>query len=196
MNGIELFPSKADVEKVDSLWAGFKGDERVVIAVAPGSKWFTKMWPADYYSELLDMLARHSEVQTLVIGSDEDRRLRVEIPPCAVDLRGQTKLLEVAELLRRCDVLVSNDSSPIHIASAFSCHIVAIFGPTTRDLGFFPWSPSSTVLEVEGMNCRPCGLHGGNRCPQGHFRCMRDISPAEVYKAVERVIKSRLTETD
>ena len=93
---------------------------------------------------------------------------------------------ELAELLRRSDLLISNDSAPIHIASAFDTYILAIFGPTTRDLGFFPYSRNSTVIEHHNLPCRPCGLHGGNRCPKKHFRCMLEITPQRVYEEAIR----------
>ena len=184
MSMIEIYTSDMDVKKVDALWRDHNLDQHIVITIAPGSKWFTKMWPAEYYGQLLKLLERHTDIKVIVIGSAEDKNLNIDMARNTVDLRGDTRLLEVAEILKRSHVLVSNDSAPIHIASAFSCHIIAIFGATTRDLGFFPWSPNSTVIEVDDLACRPCGLHGSKRCPKGHFKCMLDITPEQVYKTV------------
>lgn len=100
--------------------------------------------------------------------------------------------MELAELIKRSELVVTNDSSPIHIASAWKdVKILAIFGPTVKELGFFPWSKNSVIFETEGLPCRPCSLHGGDKCPQKHFKCMLDIRPEivlnEILKIIERV---------
>ena len=106
-----------------------------------------------------------------------------------LDLRGEISLLELAELTKRAILVVSNDSAPIHITSAFpDTRIVGIFGPTVKEFGFFPWSKNSKVFEIKGLYCRPCAIHGGNSCPEKHFRCMREITPDlienEIYNYV------------
>ena len=106
-----------------------------------------------------------------------------------IDLRAKTSLLELAEVLKRSDVVLTNDSSPIHIASAFKKpFIVALFGPTVEKFGFFPWSKNSYVFENHSLKCRPCAIHGGDKCPKGHFKCMLDIRPDEVIKKIEELI--------
>ena len=107
-----------------------------------------------------------------------------------MDLRGKTTLDELGAVLKRGDIVITNDSSPIHIASAFEkTRIIALFGPTVKEFGFFPWSRNSEVLETENLLCRPCGIHGGNSCPQKHFRCMRDIVPEKVVEAVYKYLR-------
>jgi heptosyltransferase-2 len=92
----------------------------------------------------------------------------------------------VAEVTRRSHVVLTNDSSPIHIASAWEdTHIIALFGATVKDLGFYPWSKNSQVIENSGLSCRPCGLHGGDKCPKGHFKCMLDLNPDMVLRKIE-----------
>ena len=83
-------------------------------------------------------------------------------------------------------MVLTNDSSPIHIASAWKdTHIIAIFGATVRELGFYPWSKNSQIIENTGLPCRPCGLHGGKKCPKGHFKCMLDLKPDMVLEKIE-----------
>ena len=101
-------------------------------------------------------------------------------------------MLELAELTKRASLVVSNDSAPIHITSAFpNTRILGIFGPTVREFGFFPWSKNSKVFEINGLYCRPCAIHGGNSCPEKHFRCMREITPDlienEIYNYVANI---------
>ncbi len=79
-----------------------------------------------------------------------------------------------------------NESSPIHIASAFKKpRIFAIFGPKIEKFVFFPWSLNIKVFQVDGLKCRPCGIHGVKSCPDKHLNCMRDILPEELLNKKE-----------
>lgn len=175
-----LVPGYTECEAVDELLArkGVAAGERLV-AVAPGSVWGTKRWP--FFPELAQLLAPHARV--VVIGSREDAPLADAIgaaEPTAVSAAGELTLLAAAELIGRCGVVVTNDSAPLHLASAMGTPTVAIFGPTVPDFGFGPLSPRASVVGVDTLPCRPCDRHGPQRCPLGHHRCMRDISPALV----------------
>ena len=175
-----LAPGDKESEAVDALLArnGVAAGERLV-AVAPGSVWGPKRWP--YFPELAQLLAPHARV--VVIGSREDAPLADAISaaePTAVNAAGELTLLAAAQLIGRCGVVVTNDSAPLHLASAMGTPTVAIFGPTVPDFGFGPLSPRASVVGVDTLPCRPCDRHGPQRCPLGHHRCMRDISPALV----------------
>ncbi len=180
----ELRPSLApgDTERraVDALLArnGVAAGERLA-AVAPGSVWGTKRWP--WFPELAQRLAPHARV--VIIGSREDAPLADAISaaePTAVNAAGELPLLAAAELIGRCGVVVTNDSAPLHLASAMGTPTVAIFGPTVPDFGFGPLSPRASVVGEETLPCRPCDRHGPQRCPLGHHRCMRDLDAALV----------------
>jgi heptosyltransferase-2 len=85
-------------------------------------------------------------------------------------------MLGSAELIGRSAVIVTNDSSPLHLASAMGTPTVAIFGPTVPDFGFGPLAASNVVVGHESLTCRPCHRHGPRRCPLRHFRCMRELT--------------------
>ena len=57
-----------------------------------------------------------------------------------------------------------------------------------KEFGFFPWSRNSEVMEINNLSCRPCGMHGGKKCPEGHFKCMRDITPEAVTEAIKKYL--------
>lgn len=187
---IELYPNKQDIKKVNEMLTGY--GEKKLILLAPGSKWFTKKWPLEYFNEVIGQLMNREDIITGIIGGADELALNIVTGGNIVDFRGKTTLLELAELIRRSELVLTNDSSPIHIASAWkNVKILAIFGPTVKELGFFPWSKNSIIFETEGLLCRPCSLHGGNKCPQKHFKCMLDIKPEivlnEILKIIERV---------
>ena len=96
-------------------------------------------------------------------------------------------MLASAELLRRADLLICNDSAPAHIAAAVGTPVIAIFGPTVPRFGFSPYGDRHTVIE-ENLTCRPCGNHGGKRCREGHFLCMKEIMPARIVSAAKKYL--------
>lgn len=186
---IELFPSKENIQKIDKIWEEKQIKTNKVVTLAPGSKWFTKQWPVEYFNELIEELSRDKEIKIIVVGGKDEMKLPIK-KDLVIDLRGKTTLLDLAEVLKRSDIVVTNDSSPVHIASAFEqTRVLAIFGPTVKEFGFFPWSKNSEVLEIKNLSCKPCGIHGGNECKEGHFKCMKDITPSVVLEKIRDYLK-------
>lgn len=185
---IELYPGEKEKMKGDNLWKENLLEDKKVVVLAPGSKWFTKQWPVEYFNKLAESLKKLSNARLIVVGGKDEINLPLE-KENIIDMRGKTSLLELADILSRADVVVTNDSSPIHIASAFKKpRIFALFGPTIEKFGFFPWSLNSKVFQVNGLKCRPCGIHGGKSCPEKHFKCMRDILPEEVFNEIKKYL--------
>ena len=185
---IELYPGEKEKMKGDNLWKENLLEDKKVVVLAPGSKWFTKQWPVEYFNKLAESLKKLSNARLIVVGGKDEINLPIE-KENIIDMRGKTSLLELADILSRADVVVTNDSSPIHIASAFKKpRIFALFGPTIEKFGFFPWSLNSKVFQVNGLKCRPCGIHGGKSCPEKHFKCMRDILPEEVFNEIKKYL--------
>ncbi|MBW8770044.1 MAG: lipopolysaccharide heptosyltransferase II [Gemmatimonadetes bacterium] len=175
-----LAPGSAERVVVDDLLQSHhvQPGERL-IALAPGSVWATKRWP--YYPQLAQALAESGRI--VIIGGPGDRAPAKEIlatVPNAVDATDQLPLLASAELIGRSAVIVTNDSAPLHLASAMGTPTVAIFGPTVPQFGFGPLAPTKATLGHENLACRPCHRHGPKRCPLTHFRCMRELSVEEV----------------
>jgi heptosyltransferase-2 len=184
----ELFPTAAQHEKAQTLLRYLPPD-RPKIAIAPGSVWPTKRWPREYYRDLVRALqARFSFV---FIGSKDERALCSRIireaqPEHAVNVAGELSLLESAAAIAQCDLMVCNDSGALHLANAMQTDVFAFFGPTIKDFGFYPFRPNDFVFEVSDLYCRPCGTHGHKKCPEGHFRCMREITPPLVVQKILR----------
>jgi heptosyltransferase-2 len=187
---IEIYPSKNDEKEGNILLGDIKNKKFVVIA--PGTKWITKQWPINYFNYIIEKLNKRKDTIIGIIGGSDEKNLNIEYGRNIIDLRGKTTLLELAAVIKKSDILLSNDSSPIHIASAFpQTRIHAIFGPTVKEFGFFPWSKNSKVYEINNLPCRPCGIHGGNICKTGHFRCMLDIKPQIILENIERELDGK-----
>ncbi len=167
--------------------------KRPIVGVAPGAHWDTKRWPEEYFARLIEMLTNKG-FSIVVFGSKEEKEIAEKTIGNHTDilnLIGKLSILETIEHMKDCDIIVSNDSAAMHMAVAIDVPVVAIFGPTVREFGFFPKSKASIVIENENLKCRPCSLHGTNRCPLGHHKCMRDIKPETVLKAVEKLLEDR-----
>jgi heptosyltransferase-2 len=187
-----LHPGDAERRAVDALLkSNGVVDGEMLIALAPGSVWATKRWP--YYPQLAEQLVNDSgkNARIVVVGGTDDRELASAIAALvrgAIDATGHLSLLASAELIGRAAVLVSNDSAPLHLASAMGTPTVAIFGPTVPEFGFGPLAPNAVVAGNQALTCRPCDRHGPQRCPLGHFRCMRDLAPATIFDQVRALL--------
>ncbi len=161
------------------------------IGIAPGSAWGTKQWTEDGYAELIRRLDKNG-YRIVLIGSAADRvttgRIKSSAGVRIDDKTGRTDLVELAELLSGLELLVTNDNGAMQMAQAVNTPIVAIFGPTVPEQGFAPVRPNTLVVENRGLACRPCSAHGPMDCPQGHFLCMKSVTPEAVFKAVETMV--------
>ncbi len=167
------------------------GPGKTCVGVHPGSAWPTKRWPEERFAALCRGLAERGFAPILVGGSqDAELCARVAAKSGARDFCGKTDLKELKALLSFFSLFITNDSGPMHMAAGLGVPTLAVFGPTTRELGFFPYGPCHRVIE-EDLPCRPCRLHGGKACPHGHFLCMRLIMTDEVLQnALEMLVQN------
>ncbi len=166
-------------------WMRDRGVPPGFLAVAPGSIWGTKRWP--YYAELAATL----NLPIVVVGGPEDAPLAAQVTGAAEgrswSAAGTLDLRASAALLEHAAVLVTNDSAPLHLATAVGTPVVAIFGPTVPEFGFGPQGPQDAVVQQSGLPCRPCSSHGPRVCPLGHHRCMLELSVERVAAAVRGI---------
>jgi len=159
-----------------------------LVGINPGSVWATKRWLPEGFAVVADRLMREKGAKVVFIGGARDagamRQILALMKEKPLNWVGETSLKELVAVVSRCQTFLTNDSGPLHIAVAARVPTVAIFGPTTKELGFFPYGSGHIVLEKE-LPCRPCSLHGGNKCPLDHFQCMKLITPEEVFEAVQ-----------
>lgn len=160
--------------------------EAPLAALAPGAAHATKRWPVAHWEALAERL-RASGLRPLVVGGPTDRGLAQQLTAAAPSAAGELTLQETGALLARARVVVSGDTGVMHMATAVGTPVVALFGPTVRQFGFFPYHGRSVVLE-RTLDCRPCSTMGSARCPMGHHRCLMDIAPDDVAAAVERLV--------
>jgi lipopolysaccharide heptosyltransferase II len=171
-----------------------------VIGLCPSAKHETKRWLAERFVELGVRAAKELDAKIFVFGGEEDRercnRIAGEIGSAigserVTDWTGSLSLLETGATMEFCDCVVTNDSGLMHIAAAMKRPVVAIFGSTVQEFGFFPFGTRSVVLQRPDVLCRPCSHIGLSSCPEGHFRCMKDTSVDDVFHSVRTMLDSR-----
>ena len=187
-----LYPGDAERASVDALLHHLPHDGATLVALAPGSIWGTKRWP--HFPQLAARLAPMHRI--VVLGSADDAPFAAEIAAAAgasrvLDTTGRLTLLGSAALLARCAALVTNDSAPLHLASAMDTPTVAIFGPTVPALGFGPLAARRATVGLDALSCRPCHAHGPQQCPLGHWQCMRDLPVQRLIDAVVALTAAR-----
>ncbi len=159
-----------------------------LIVFQPGARWANKCWPAEHFSELIGLLAgKFPAARFAILGGKEDHLLGEIISPVApercLNLCGQTSLPEMVEWIRLSDLLVTNDTGPMHAAAALGKPLVALFGPTEpRRTG--PYGQLENVLRLD-LPCAPCLK---SVC---HFEqpeeCLRALSPARVLAHIREL---------
>ena len=164
------------------------------VAVAFGSVWRTKQWGRENFAALCRKLVQRG-IRPVLVGSPAEREegewiAREAGLPREDLLAGELSLRELASLLSEVTATVSNDSGGMHLSEGVGTPVVGIFGPTIREFGFSPLLERSSVVEVDGLSCRPCGIHGGQTCPLGHHRCMAGIAVDTVFERIVELVES------
>lgn len=171
----KLYPSEKDFEKIRPLQTG------QYVCIAPTSVWFTKQFPAQQWVDFLNSINDKVD-KVYLLGAPADQliceNIKAQTQNKKVEtMAGQLSLLESAALMKGAVMNFVNDSAPMHIASAMNAAVTAVFCSTVPSFGFGPLSEKSHVIETaERLACRPCGLHGYKKCPQGHFKCATTIN--------------------
>jgi heptosyltransferase II len=189
--GPKLYVTEADRSRLRHTLAAAGWDGVTpLVALAPSARWATKAWPLRHWSSLLrSLVAEPRQAFPMLVGGPDDRTLCEQVlgrREGAV-LAGHASVLESAAALSLAHVLVTNDSAPLHIAQAVATPVVALFGPTVPEFGFFPTGLRDRLLE-QRVSCRPCSLHGASACPLRHHQCLASIEPGAVLAAVRGVL--------
>jgi len=158
----------------------------VVLHIGAGTRF--RDWGAENMAELIRLLETRPGVRVILIGGQEDREIEaaiLELTTGTLSLVGRLNLAETRELIARATLFAGPDSGPMHIAAATGTPIVAWFGPNVT-AHVAPWKPRAEARTIEkDLDCRPCKQR---KCVHGDLRCMRTITPKEVFEACDVII--------
>ena len=175
--------------RIEQLLRGHGIAATPLLVLAPGTVWETKHWGSGKFAEVARHFMQKGFAATL-IGSRRERAVCAEVAelaPGAVNFAGETSLSELAALIRRSTICVTNDSGPMHLAVALGRPVVSVFGPTDP-VWAGPYRRDGAVLRAE-LPCSPCYLRKLSLCTNGHA-CMHRIEPSQVIAKMEATVAS------
>jgi len=182
----KMYPSVSDYEKIKQYQAG------KYICIAPSSVWYTKRYPVEKWVSLINVLPPDHTIY--ILGGPDDGHIASDIISRSenknvVSLCGKLEFLQSAGLMQSAEMNYANDSGPLHFASATNAPMTGVFCSTERGYGFGPLSDNSRIVEVaERLYCKPCGIHGHQKCPEGHFRCAWEIKDEQLLWWISKKI--------
>jgi len=161
-----------------------------LIAIAPGSVWNTKVYPKEYFIDLIENFIAQNYFVVL-IGGTEDKLLCDEIRgKFSSNVRFFAGILSVIEsiaLIKKCSLLISNDSAPTHLGMISDIPVLTIYCSTVPSFGFYPYNSKSKFISFDDLKCKPCGIHGYNECPIKTFECGYKLLPQNVISAIKEM---------
>lgn len=181
--GLDFFlPEEAEWEGAEIVQKHFS--EVKPVAIVLGGQQGTKKWPTEYFIELLQKLNQ----PVVLLGGKTEIEAAAQIEQALTvplyNAVAQHGLLTSAGIMKACAYVIAHDTGFMHIAAAFQLKIFSLWGNTIPELGMYPYRTESIQLETKGLKCRPCSKLGYKTCPQSHFKCMRDLTPDLVLKAI------------
>ncbi|PJE47178.1 MAG: heptosyltransferase [Sediminibacterium sp.] len=178
----KLYPTENDFHFVEPFKQG------KYICFAPSSVWMTKQFPPEKWIAFLQQLP--STIQVYAMGGPSDYALCQQIidqsgHQRSTNLAGKCNFLQSAALMKDALMNYVNDSAPMHFCSSVNAPVTAIYCSTIPGFGYGPLSTKSYIVQINrDLACRPCGLHGKNQCPEGHFDCGYKIEIAQLMRCL------------
>ncbi len=187
-----VYTNESSQKAVDNMIASLGLNSGMkLVCIAAASHHFTKTYPAEYYAEVINKFD-NSKTAFFLTGIAKDsvniKRIKERTSGNVYDLCDKLETEDLVALMKRCSLVLSGDTGPMHIAEALEIPIVMMAGSSVREFGFYPQSKEAVVLENNTLKCRPCSHIGRSKCPKGHFKCMMELAPDMVYEKAVAVL--------
>ncbi len=148
------------------------------ILMCPTSKHFTKTYPKEKFRDIVNKY--QNQRFYLVSGNSQNEREICSFiangNPNVINFSGETDFSKLMSLIKSSKFVICNDSGILHLSESIGKKVIAVFGSTVREFGFYPQLKESVIIENKNLKCRPCSRAGLERCPKGHFKCMNEIN--------------------
>ncbi|MFH1398402.1 MAG: lipopolysaccharide heptosyltransferase II [Candidatus Omnitrophota bacterium] len=200
--GIELkdrdlfIPLKKESEDwVNELFAlkSIKPEDRI-LAINPGASCRSRIWPAERFAKVVDGLIEKYGFKVFILAGPKDVNMAdkviAQMEHKAINLAGKTSVSQLVSILKRCELIISNDSGPVHIASALGTPVVSIFSRSQKGLSPKRWGPvgKRDIFLHKDVGCIECLAHN---CVKG-FLCLKAITIEDVVKAADLIITNSI----
>jgi heptosyltransferase-2 len=189
----EIVSSTDSKQKVQKYLAANKINK--FIAIAPGSVWETKKYPAEHFKVIIEHFVK-KEYKIVLIGSDKEYGLCESLQKGYEEMvfiaAGYFSMIESIELLTSASILICNDSAPTHLGMCADIPVLTIYCSTIPDFGFYPYNKKSDVISYDDLMCKPCGIHGFRNCPIKTFDCGKLLLPELAIEKAESLISDNV----
>ncbi|WP_372371478.1 lipopolysaccharide heptosyltransferase I [Candidatus Uabimicrobium sp. HlEnr_7] len=171
------FPLNRDLA-LEQKWDNVLPSDYIVIV--PGARWSSKRWPPEKFAELTNIIHRKSELPVVIVGSPSEKEISLQVinnvqkTDKCINTTGETSLIELAYIIKRANIVVTNDSGPMHLAAALNTKTIALFGPTDPER-IRPYGDEHVVLQGESL----CQCYYQKTC-SFDLECLRTISPQKI----------------
>jgi ADP-heptose:LPS heptosyltransferase len=174
-------------QNASNIWEKYKINVTdKVIVLNPSTTWMTKCWPAECFAQLGNYLLQEAGIKILLTGAKTDiplvSQIREKLNGDVVDITGSTSLRDLAAIAQKCDLFVSGDTGPLHIAAAVGTPTLSLFGPTDPQV-YTPLGEQHSSLQTTV----PCRLCRRRKCSK--FICMEQIDPKVVYQEALKLLQ-------
>lgn len=178
----ELYTNPVSERSIEKMLESLElANDTKLVCIPAVSGHVTKTYPAEYYAEIINCFPEENSAFFLT-GRGADRENINKIKQLTqgkkvYDLCDQLEIEDLISLIKRCSMIICGDTGPMHIAEAFKIPIIMAAGSSVNEFGFYPQNENAVVLENNCLKCRPCSHYGRSKCPKGHFKCMKEITP-------------------
>ncbi len=171
--GLDYFIQENEKVGVSSL---LSTSENKFVALVVGGSYYTKKIPLNKLAEICSNI----KLPIILLGGKEDKVIADELQkkfPHIANACGQYSINQSASIIGQAEWVITSDTGLMHIASAYNKKIISVWGNTIPEFGMAPYLPNAEnkILEVKGLDCRPCSKLGYKHCPKKHFKCMNEI---------------------
>jgi heptosyltransferase-2 len=180
INNYTISIDKVHVNNVKDKLPFLRNYEKI-LGLCPSARHKTKILSENKLINIGKQLLDNNKVAILIFGDQNEseycERLRNSLSVShAYNIAGKTSIIETATILSLCNIVIANDTGLMHLTNLLHIPLIAIFGSTVKEFGFYPTGKNSFVVENVDLKCRPCSHIGLSICPNKHFKCMNDIN--------------------
>jgi lipopolysaccharide heptosyltransferase II len=195
---LELYLREEDIKRAEEILTGAGIAQSDLVGVIPGAgrSWgkdaFLKHWPPDNFAELADKIIENYRVKIIIMGDSTEQeiaqRIKKHMKHEALDLSGMTTTGQLAALLSKMKLVITNDGGPLHMAVALGIKTISIFGPVDERV-YGPYPPSQDHIVIKSdVSCRPCYRNFRMPFCRGNRECIENINTEDVFGAIRRIL--------
>lgn len=167
-----------------------KGGKRWV-GIAPFARYDNKTYPLEKMRQVVELLSQQENVEVFLFGGRKEAQILeqwCESSTTVHSVAGRFKMAEELALMSQLEVMVSMDSSNMHLASLVGTRVLSIWGSTSPACGFMGWRQNKCDAILSGCACQPCTIAGSNHCKHQDLRCLNEISPDLIVEKIKEVL--------